>query len=54
LMLETEGEPPKIIVRGLRYRDQVVRLKEGWRISALEHGPLWQFEALATAPSIPI
>jgi SnoaL-like domain len=44
----------RMVVRGLRYLDEYVRLDEGWRIAS-RNGPipLWQHESDAVAPALP-
>ena len=41
----------QILVRGIRYLDQLVRTQEGWRIHEREHIVLWQYEVTGQAPS---
>ena len=44
-----------VMVRGLRYRDRVVRSDaEGWLLAAREHDLRWQGEMPATAPEFAI
>jgi ketosteroid isomerase-like protein len=44
---------PRVMVRGLRYRDRYARETDRWRIAHREQDPLWQYEVNATAPMIP-
>jgi hypothetical protein len=39
-----------VTVRGLRYRDDLVRTADGWRISLRRHSVLWQYDAERVAP----
>ncbi|WP_236795457.1 nuclear transport factor 2 family protein [Amycolatopsis sp. GM8] len=34
-----------VMVRGLRYLDDLVRVEDGWRISHRRHSVLWQYNA---------
>jgi len=43
----------RILVRGLRYLDGLVKRLEGWRISHRVHIPIWQYEAVSVPPAIP-
>ena len=43
-------ENGRMMVRGLRYLDEFVRLPEGWRIQRRRHMPLWQYD-VATLPA---
>lgn len=38
----------KIIVRGLKYNDKLIKTDEGWQIVYRIHIPLWQSEMGAT------
>jgi ketosteroid isomerase-like protein len=40
----------RILVRGIRYDDRLVRAGESWRIAERQHNPLWQYEAAAVRP----
>jgi hypothetical protein len=39
-----------VSVRGLRYRDDLVRTADGWRIRLRRHSVLWQYDAEKVAP----
>lgn len=39
-----------IMVRGLQYRDTLVRKSEGWKILSRHHSTKWQFETTAVTP----
>ena len=39
-----------VAVRGLRYRDDLIRTEDGWRISLRRHSVLWQYDAERVAP----
>jgi ketosteroid isomerase-like protein len=43
----------KVLVRGIRYDDRLVREDGGWRIASRRHNPLWQYETVATLPRVP-
>jgi hypothetical protein len=43
------GDGP-VTVRGLRYRDDLMRTEDGWRISLRRHSVLWQYNAERVAP----
>lgn len=43
--LVIEGEPRRILIRGIRYLDKLVRLDEGWRIRKRMPSHDWMFEA---------
>jgi hypothetical protein len=43
----------RLVVRGLRYTDELVRVGAGWRIRRREYQPLWQFAAEPTTPRMP-
>ena len=45
--------PGRVTVRGLRYRDALVRTARGWRIRRRTHCPLWQYDAAAAPLSLP-
>lgn len=45
-----EGE--NMSVRGLRYRDALVRGDDGWRIRRRTHSLLWQFNARSSPPGL--
>jgi len=46
--LVMDGDPPRMLVRGLRYLDRFVRTAAGWRIAERHHNVDWMFEADAT------
>lgn len=48
------GSQGKVLVRGIRYEDDLVREPDGWRIRHRVHIPQWQYEAAAVTPAIPI
>ncbi len=37
----------RILVRGIRYDDRLVRVEDRWRIAERRHNPLWQYETVA-------
>jgi hypothetical protein len=41
---------PRVLVRGMRYDDHLVRTNAGWRITERSHSVLWQYEATTVAP----
>ncbi|MDI2035892.1 nuclear transport factor 2 family protein [Paenarthrobacter nitroguajacolicus] len=41
-----------ISTRGIRYRDQALRIGDGWRFTERIHEPLWQVDAPAVVPNI--
>jgi hypothetical protein len=43
--LVIDGEPRRVLVRGIRYLDKLVRRDEGWRISKRMPSHDWMFEA---------
>lgn len=43
----------RILVRGLRYEDELVRGDDGWRIRHRLHVPQWQYDVAAVPPAIP-
>jgi ketosteroid isomerase-like protein len=43
----------KVLVRGIRYDDRLVREEGHWLIAARRHNPLWQYETVATLPWVP-
>jgi len=43
----------RVLIRGLRYRDDLVRTERGWRIAVRRHRVLWQVDAEACAPHLP-
>lgn len=51
LLLASE---PKILVRGMRYEDELIRIDDTWRIRSRLHTPRWQYEAVAVRPAIPL
>jgi hypothetical protein len=51
-LVEGMAGPGRILVRGLRYLDDVVRGPRGWRIVHRRHHSLWQYEAASTSPDL--
>lgn len=49
---QAEGQP-RVMVRGLRYRDRYREDPDGWRIVHREQDPLWQYEVQGVTPAIP-
>ena len=49
-----DRERSLVLVRGLRYEDELVREEGEWRIQRRTHTPQWQFEAAAVPPAIPV
>lgn len=49
-LLPAEGSLQRILVRGLRYEDDLALDAGTWRISRRVHQPLWQYEADAIPP----
>jgi len=47
-------EEGPILVRGLRYRDELVRTEQGWRIRLREHMTLWQYDVERVEPHLPV
>jgi hypothetical protein len=43
----------RLVVRGLRDPDELVRVAGAWRIRRRKHQPLWQYAATPTAPDMP-
>ena len=43
----------RLVVRGLRYVDEFVRIDGDWRIRTRKHAPLWQFDTQPSEPDIP-
>ncbi len=48
-----EAHYGRILIRGIRYRDEFVRLADGWRMKRRVHSALWQFDAAAMTPAMP-
>jgi ketosteroid isomerase-like protein len=42
----------EVLVRGLRYLDDLERTPEGWRITRRQHFTLWQYDAKRVEPHI--
>jgi ketosteroid isomerase-like protein len=42
-----------VLVRGLRYIDDLVRTDSGWRIRHRQHFVLWQYDATRVEPHVP-
>jgi hypothetical protein len=53
LVVDDSGGKGRILVRGLRYLDDLVQGPEGWRISHRVHIPIWQYEAASVPPALP-
>jgi hypothetical protein len=49
---QTDGKKV-VYVRGLRYRDQLVRVGNDWRISHRIHQALWQYNGDSIEPYVP-
>jgi len=47
------AQKPKILVRGIRYDDQLALTDGRWQIQSRLHVPLWQYEAVSVPPAIP-
>lgn len=45
---------PRALVRGILYEDELVRDGSGWLIRHRTHIPVWQYEAPAVPPAIPV
>lgn len=43
----------KVLVRGLRYDDQVVRGEAGWQIRRRDHRAMWQYDATEVPSHVP-
>lgn len=52
ISLLQDGDP-RVMVRGLRYRDRYRRDPDAWRIVARRQDPLWQFDVAGAPPMIP-
>ena len=50
LVREDEGGAQTIIVRGLQYRDRMVRRDGAWLIARRVHTPVWMYEV----PGLPV
>jgi ketosteroid isomerase-like protein len=46
------GPGARVLVRGLRYDDELVRDAGSWRICRRKHNPLWQYEAVTVSPGV--
>jgi hypothetical protein len=53
LVVDDGGGKGHILVRGLRYLDDLVQGLEGWRISHRVHIPMWQYEVASVPPALP-
>lgn len=53
LVVDNDGGKGRILVRGLRYLDDLVQGPDGWRISHRVHIPNWQYEAASVPPAVP-
>ena len=51
-LVEGLAGPGRILVRGLRYRDDLARGPQGWRIVHRRHHSLWQYEAASMSPDL--
>jgi ketosteroid isomerase-like protein len=45
------GDGATMLIRGVRYLDQLTRTPAGWRIARREHIPLWELRQPASAAS---
>ena len=43
----------RLVIRGLRYTDEHMKIAGEWRITRRKHQPLWQYEATPMQPDIP-
>jgi hypothetical protein len=50
--LETGGQGPRVIVRGVTYEDTFVSTDVGWRIHRRIHRPTWQFSQAAEVADV--
>jgi ketosteroid isomerase-like protein len=50
VVMEVDGG--RVMVRGIRYDDRLVREGEVWRIAQRRHDPLWQYETIAMQPRV--
>lgn len=53
LCLATPAEGGQILVRGVRYRDELERIDGHWRITRRVHTTLWQHNASSIEPFVP-
>jgi uncharacterized protein (TIGR02246 family) len=51
--LVAPGDPPPLLVRGLRYEDDLVLLDGAWRIDRRVHAVRWMWEGSAQVPTAP-
>jgi ketosteroid isomerase-like protein len=51
--LVAPGQPPVLLVRGLRYRDELRRDGDRWRITRRVHVVRWMWEGRADVPASP-
>jgi uncharacterized protein (TIGR02246 family) len=51
--LVAPGDPPPLLVRGLRYEDDLVRDDGTWRIDRRVHSVRWMWEGSAVVPASP-
>lgn len=51
--IATLAEQHRIVVRGVRYEDQIVLGGDGWKIRRRRHIPLWQYEVAPSALALP-
>lgn len=43
----------RMVVRGLRYSDDLARIEGEWRIRRRKHAPLWQYTTQPSEPDVP-
>ena len=53
LVVDRSAGKGRILVRGLRYVDDLTKGPEGWQISRRVHTPLWQYEGDSIPPGLP-
>ena len=51
-LVEGLAGPGRVMIRGLRYRDKLIRQADGWRIVHRIHHSLWQYDAEAVSPDM--
>lgn len=49
----SNGGAGTVISRGLRYKDEWVRTRQGWRVAYRLHARTWTAETLAVPPTLP-
>lgn len=53
VFLNRESEDDnRVIIRGLRYIDELIKKEDGWKIIHRIHIPLWQCEMVSTRPEL--